>query len=62
MNDVKSFRELLSGSFATVDQDIASGDKVENGGNISRRSFLADFEVEKLVEALRKTVANQPQN
>lgn len=61
MENVKSFRELLSRRFETVDCDITTGKRV-NTTHTSRGSFLADFEVEALIEALRKTVANKPQS
>jgi hypothetical protein len=60
-NDVKSFEELLSRPFATVDVDSRTGLPVE-GNYVSRRSYLAPGEIKILVEALRKTVANQPQD
>lgn len=61
MNNIQSFRELLSRGFSTVDADITTGEKPEQKF-VDRTSYLADFEIEKLVEALRKTVSNKPQN
>lgn len=60
-NNVKSFRELLSRGFGTVDADTTTGEKMETNF-VSRTSYLAEYEIEALVEALRKTVANQPQD
>ncbi len=58
--EVQSFRELLSRGFSTVDADVTTGEKIETN-HVSRTSYLAEFEIDKLVEALRKTVSNQPQ-
>lgn len=62
MTNVKSFRELLSRSFATINCDDITGEREQNeDGLVTGRHFIAQFEIDKLVEALRKTVANQEQ-
>lgn len=61
MNEVKTFRELLSRSFATLKADDVTGEK-EVSDVVTGHHYLAEYEIDKLVEALRKTVANQPQH
>lgn len=60
MKRVKTFKEILSQGFSTVDADMITGEK-QDTKYVSRISYLADFEIDKLVEALRKTVSNIPQ-
>lgn len=60
MNEVTSIRDLLSRSFATIKTDPVSGER-EMTAVVTGQHFLAQFEVDKLVEAIRKTIANQPQ-
>lgn len=60
MDQIKTFRELLSRPFATLKADDVTGEK-EVSNVVTGSHYLADFEIDRLVEALRKTVANQPQ-
>lgn len=65
MDDVKSFREILSRGFATVESDPTTGRRKETVVNgsavVTGFHFLAEFEIDNLVDALRATVANRPQ-
>lgn len=60
-----SFRELLSRSFATVDVEPTTGkrkDTIVNGHVVvTGTHYLAFYEIDALVEALRKSVANEEQ-
>jgi len=60
MENVKSFRELLSRSFATLDRDIVTGEKIQSDV-VTGYHYLADFEIDALEKALRLTVANKGQ-
>ena len=53
----EKIKELLTRSFATVDTDPCTGKRVETR-YVSRDSYLAEYEVDRLSQAIMESIAS----
>lgn len=65
MKKVKTFEEILSRAFSTIECDPTTGDKketiIDGHSIVTGHHYLAPFEIKELVRQLRLTVNNKEQ-